>query len=93
MIKRFIKKRINRMPIKVQKPSTENKVVEVKNNEVKKTEEDMIIPEQISQAQELVNDMINEPVVKKVKKDKGLMEKAGTDKVVLVEDNRQVLND
>ena len=88
MVKRFIKRRR-------EVTSYKNYVKEdvIKNNIEEKNNEDMIIPEQISQAQELVNNMTQEPKIKKVKKDKGLMEKVATEKVVIMEDNRQVLND
>ena len=88
MVKIFIKRRR-------EVTSYKNYVKEdvIKNNIEEKNNEDMIIPEQISQAQELVNNMTQEPKIKKVKKDKGLMEKVATEKVVIMEDNRQVLND
>ena len=88
MIKRFIKRR---REVTSYKNYVKDDVI--KNNDKEKNNEDMIIPEQISQAQELVDNMTQETKIKKVKKDKGLMEKVATEKVVIMEDNRQVLND
>jgi hypothetical protein len=47
----------------------------------------------LNKAEELVNNLTNNTVVKKVKSEKGLIEKteAGKDKIILVEDNRQII--
>ena len=84
-MQRFIIKRINKTP------NTKVKEV-VKNNNVEEKVENMNMSENIAQAQEMA-ETLNTTVVRRVKKEKGLMEKATTDKVVLMEDNRQVLND
>lgn len=85
-MQRFIIKRIDKTP-RNNKNMVDNNIKEMEDN-------DMNIMENIAQAEELTNKMVNEPqVIKRVKKDKGLMEKTISDKVVLMEDNRQVLND
>ena len=47
----------------------------------------------LNKAEELVNNLTNNTVVKRVKSEKGLIEKAeaGKDKIILVEDNRQII--
>ena len=49
----------------------------------------------LRQAEELVNTMsgINPSNVKRIKNDRGLIERAESSKVILTEDNRQILND
>lgn len=61
-----------------------------KNKKVKK-ETNMLKEEQIAAAEETV-EMIA-PEVKRVKKDRGLIERTESSKIILTEDNRQVLND
>ena len=70
-------------------PAKETQKVE-KNN-TKKTEKAM--DEKISKAEEIMNNMKSANHVKIVKKDKGLIERTESSKIVLTEDNRQVLND
>lgn len=62
-----------------------------KKNNRKKTEEKM--DDKINKAEEIMNNMKAENHVKVVKKDKGLIERTESSKIVLTEDNRQVLND
>ena len=47
----------------------------------------------LNKAEELVNNITNNTVVKRVKSEKGLIEKneASKDKIILVEDNRQII--
>lgn len=61
-----------------------------KNN--KQNEEDMTT-EQIERMEDLVQNINIPQQVKVVKKDKGLIERTESSKIVLTEDNRQVLND
>jgi hypothetical protein len=61
-----------------------------KNNQ-KKNEEKM--DERVNKAEEIMNNMKAANHVKVVKKDKGLIERTESSKIVLTEDNRQVLND
>lgn len=89
MIKRFIKRRKETTSYKNVKATQDVTF----NNIEQKNNKDIMMPEQIMQAQELVDNMVQEPKVKRVKKEKGLMEKVTTDKVVIMEDNRQILND
>lgn len=70
--------------------SNESVVVETKNKQTK-TKETM--DERINKAEEIMNNMKAENHVKVVKKDKGLIERTESSKIVLTEDNRQVLND
>lgn len=51
----------------------------------------MINEEQISAAELQANDLTN--TVKVVKKERGLIERTESSKIILTEDNRQVLND
>ena len=99
MVKRFILKRINRTPFKINEVGNNIVIDEIKdkpkngNNKTEKKDDDMVTMEQINKAQEIAS-MINDEnvVIKRVKKDKGLMEKTNSEKVVIVEDNRQILN-
>ena len=47
--------------------------------------------EQIETAEELAKEL--QPEVKVVKKERGLIERTESSKIILTEDNRQVLND
>ena len=70
----------------------EEKVVETeKKNKPKKQEEDM--NDKVSKAEEIMNNMKEANNVKVLKKDRGLIERTESSKIVLTEDNRQVLND
>lgn len=62
-----------------------------KVNKSKKLEEAM--DERVNKAEEIMNNMKAANHVKVVKKDKGLIERTESSKIVLTEDNRQVLND
>ena len=61
------------------------------NNKQEKIDEAM--DEKINRAEEIMNNMKAANHVKVVKKDKGLIERTESSKIVLTEDNRQVLND
>ena len=61
-----------------------------KNNK-KKQKDDMIDRSQISTIEDAVKNM--QPEVKVVKKDRGLIERTESSKIIITEDNRQVLND
>ena len=63
----------------------------VENNNPKKKEKAM--DERVNKAEEIMNNMKAANHVKVVKKDKGLIERTESSKIVLTEDNRQVLND
>ena len=68
----------------------EEEVVVTKNKKEKK-KKDMITKEQLA-AIETATESIN-PTVKVVKKDRGLIERTESSKIIITEDNRQVLND
>ena len=61
-----------------------------KNKKNKKNNNDMIDEMQISEAEMKANDLNS---VKVVKKERGLIERTESSKIILTEDNRQVLND
>ena len=82
---RFIIKHINSMkPQKRVFNTTENNIDE--NKSVMTTEE------KIALAQAALNDVPAAPV-KRVKKDKGLIERTESSKTILTEDNKELLND
>jgi hypothetical protein len=86
--KQVIKYKRTGFPKKMEKPEPE--VAEV-NNKQKKNKEAM--DERVNKAEEIMNNMKAANHVKVVKKDKGLIERTESSKIVLTEDNRQVLND
>lgn len=63
----------------------------MKNKSTKKNKDMEINEEQISVAEKMANDLSTN--VKVVKKDRGLIERTESSKIILTEDNRQVLND
>ena len=91
-IRQIVKYRRKSVPVKiVKKQEPEVAVVENVKNNKKKTEETM--DERVNKAEEIMNNMKAANHVKVVKKDKGLIERTESSKIVLTEDNRQVLND
>ena len=66
-------------------------LISAKKNKKTKKQKDMT-NEKISIAEELVQNLTPE-TVKVVKKDRGLIERTESSKIVVTEDNRQVLND
>lgn len=94
-IKQVTKYKRKGMPMNYEKPQ-ESKVIEANENVVpknnsKKLNEEM--DERVNKAEEIMNNMKAANHVKVVKKDKGLIERTESSKIVLTEDNRQVLND
>lgn len=89
-IKRVTKYKRKSMPVKGSAPVVV-KVEEGKKNNPKKLEN--IMDEKVNKAEEIMNNMKAANHVKIVKKDKGLIERTESSKIVLTEDNRQVLND
>lgn len=71
----------------VEKPKTDA----IKKNKRTKKENNMM-SEQIEKAEFLAQNLNNDSV-KVVKKDRGLIERTESSKIILTEDNRQVLND
>lgn len=108
MVKRFINKSsrvkyvkpyVNKRPKQtavVSKPTTTPEVKEEKNDNksLKKESKDMIDKNKINQ---MLNDLGAEELPKRKakidKKDKGLIERADNTKIILTEDNRQLLSD
>lgn len=72
--------------VEVEETKTSNK-----KNKKEKNTEDMNINDKVKQAEETLNAM--EPEVKVVKRDKGLIERTESSKIILTEDNRQLLVD
>ena len=66
----------------------------VKENKKKVNEEVMTTSEKIAMAQSVLNNTSQSaPSVKRVKKDKGLIERTESSKTILTEDNKELLND
>jgi hypothetical protein len=71
--------------------SKTNEKTSTPNNKKKKKDKDMV-NNKVNLAEEIANRMEDENV-KIVKKDRGLIERTESSKIILTEDNRQVLND
>lgn len=88
-MRRFIiKKNLTKKPLRKR---IESKGIE---NNVEKSVKDMDTQEKIMMTNAILNQ--NEMIttqVKKVRKDKGLIEKTESSKIILTEDNRELLND
>lgn len=83
---RFIIKHINSMkPQKKVVPATENNINENKTV--------MTTSEKIAMAQSVLSGADHAAPVKRVKKDKGLIERTESSKTILTEDNKELLND
>lgn len=74
-------------------PSVEEEEKPVKKNKKVKKGKDMVNEEQINKAEEIMDNLANNGNVKILKKDRGLIERTESSKIVLTEDNRQVLED
>lgn len=97
---RFVQKRyMDRAPVQVAKNTADNKASEtvasesnIKENKKKdKKNRKMNTNEQFEKAEAIMDMMA--PEVKVVKQDRGLIERTESSKIILTEDNRQVLND
>ena len=84
---RFIIKHINHM-----KPQLKEVSKPIENN-VNENKQVMTTSEKIAMAQSVLNDNIKAAPVKRVKKDKGLIERTESSKTILTEDNKELLND
>lgn len=60
-----------------------------KNNKEAKIDENM----DIDQIEKLASELTPEQTTKKIKKDKGLIERTESSKIMITEDNKQLLND
>ena len=83
---RFIIKHINSM-----KPQKKD-FITVENN-IDENKSVMTTEEKIALAQAALNDAPVAAPVKRVKKDKGLIERTESSKTILTEDNKELLND
>ncbi len=65
------------------------------NNIVLKNEEVMTTSEKVEMVKELLKDdeKVKKPAMKRLKKDKGLIERTESSKIVLTEDNKELLKD
>ena len=77
------------VPVEIKEEKSEDDAI-IENKKTKKNKTMKL--EEIAKAEELVND-INKSNVKIIKKDRGLIERTEAKKVILTEDNRQVLTD
>jgi len=97
---KFVHKRFPKREAVEEKPAVvvpapvvkEKKVEEKPKNKKAKKSNNMITLEQIEAAETAVEAIAPE-TVKRVKKDRGLIERTESSKIILTEDNRQVLND
>ena len=94
---RYIIKHINRKepvyvpPVTVNEP-VEEEVVEKPVNKTEKKKKDMK-QSSITNIEALVGQMSSDQTTKRIKKDKGLIERMESEKIMITEDNRQLLND
>lgn len=90
---RFIIKHIdNRKPQVKMYPSDTQKLV-VQENKKKVNEQVMTTSEKIAMAKNVLNGADQQASVKRVKRDKGLIERTESSKTILTEDNKELLND
>jgi hypothetical protein len=83
---RFIIKHINNM-----KPQSPNYRKKVEENNINENSNVMTTNEKIAMAQAVLGDQA--APIKRVKKDKGLIERTESSKTILTEDNKELLND
>ena len=76
--------------IKSMKPQ---KVVKAFQNNINENKEVMTTSEKIAMAQSVLANEDKTAPVKRVKKDKGLIERTESSKTILTEDNKELLND
>jgi hypothetical protein len=89
MARFIIKKKISNRPLQ-----QVNKQTVVYENKEEKKVKDMDTKEKITLANEILGQSTNDLTqIKKVRKDKGLIEKTESSKIILTEDNRELLND
>jgi len=75
----------------VEKPEEKVEQPVIKKNKNKK--DNAMKLEEIAKAEELVDNMNKPERVKVIKKERGLIERTESEKIILAEDNRQILND
>lgn len=90
---KFIIKHIdNRKPQVKMYPSDAQKLV-VEENKKKVNEQVMTTSEKIAMAQNVLSGSDQQASVKRVKREKGLIERTESSKTILTEDNKELLND
>ena len=82
---RFIIKHITNMKPEFPNKSGNNNIIENKSV--------MTTNEKVAMAQSILNGADAPSTVKRVKKDKGLIERTESSKTILTEDNKELLND
>jgi len=93
---RYIIKHINRKepvyipPVSNSEPVKEEVVEKPVNNTKKKKD---MKQSSITNIENLVSQMSEDQTTKRIKKDKGLIERMESEKIMITEDNRQLLND
>ena len=93
---RFIIKHINRkepvyQPKVIESEPVVEEVVEKPANKTQKKKD--MKQSSITNIENLVSQMTPEQTTKRIKKDKGLIERMESEKIMITEDNRQLLND
>lgn len=91
---RFIRKPQSRdLIVKTEEPKVvealQKKATSAKKNNAEKVDENM----DIEQIEKLASELTPEQTTKKIKKDKGLIERTESSKIMITEDNKQLLND
>ena len=69
------------------------KAVKTFQNNITENKEVMTTSEKIAMAQSVLSNEVEAAPVKRVKKDKGLIERTESSKTILTEDNKELLND
>lgn len=97
---RFINKHINREKTTPSQPEVkpvatvvEEPVAEAPKNDNKKKNDRAMTDKNFDQMEQLANQLTPEQTTKRIKKDKGLIERVESQKTILTEDNRQLLVD
>ena len=87
-----VKKKEDEVALSIpQKNEVKEEPEKVKKNNKKNSKDTMIDKAKISEIEAAIKDM--QPEVKVVKKDRGLIERTESSKIIITEDNRQVLID
>lgn len=90
---RFIIKHIDNRKPQVKMYHSDAKKPVVKENKKKVNEQVMTTSEKIAMAQNVLSGSDPAAPVKRVKRDKGLIERTESSKTILTEDNKELLND
>ena len=90
---RLIIKNIDNIKPQVKMYPSDAKKPVVKENKKKVNEQVMTTSEKIAMAQNVLSGADQAAPVKRVKRDKGLIERTESSKTILTEDNKELLND